>query len=85
MNTNQWIEWTQEEAIASSPDSSPPWCSALDSSHGIFPKTIDLASSYCPVLALRNIPHKFFDDEARNKALAKFFETKNLFDRTWTL
>ncbi|KAJ5988871.1 hypothetical protein N7481_004081 [Penicillium waksmanii] len=78
---NQWIEWTQEEAIASSPDNSPSWCSA----QGIFPKTIDLASSYCPVLALRNIPHKFFDDEARNKALAKFFETKTLFDRTWTL
>lgn len=80
MRTNKWTEWTQEEAIASSPDS-PTWCSA----QGIFPKSIDLASSYCPVLALRNIPHKFCDDEARNKALAKFFETKALFDRTWTL
>ncbi|CAI7678735.1 unnamed protein product [Penicillium pancosmium] len=80
MRTNKWTEWTQEEAIASSPDS-PTWCSA----RGIFPKSIDLASSYCPVLALRNIPHKFCDDEARNKALAKFFETKALFDRTWTL
>lgn len=53
----------------------------------ILTPTINIASSYCPALAIARLAlaQKPFEEEEKTSALAKFFESSNIWGRTWTL